>query len=300
VCAKQNCTHTLLLIPSIFRYFSKEVCKKNCTQALLIPSIFRFVTFESRTQFNRIVTDMKQVALVTGSNRGIGFEVLKNLGQAGYRVICSGRDEAKVVEATNQLKSEGFDADFLLMDTNSAESVTAAASAFAAKYEKLDVLVNNAGGGYDWGSTASTIDLREAEATMQWNLFGPWRVIQAFTPYIRNAAPGSRIVNVSSGGGARDDAGSGFGFKQIGNGSVCAYGISKMALNGLTSKLALEFKDAGILVNSCCPGYTNSGNDPTSTARPVATGAASIAWAAKLGPDGPTGGFFRDGEPLQF
>ena len=81
---------------------------------------------------------------------------------------------------------------------------------------------------------------------------------------------------------------------------MSAYGISKMALNGLTSKLALDFKDAGILVNSCCPGYTNSSGDPNSNARPVSAGAASIAWAAKLGPDGPTGGFFRDGEPLQF
>ena len=241
-----------------------------------------------------------QVALVTGANRGIGFEIANQLAKFGFHVVVSGRDQGKVEKAVADLNAKGFNkVEALVMDAMSDESVEAAVKTFSTKHNKLDALINNVGGGYDYAATASTISLDEAQNTMQMNLFSAWRVTQAFAPLLKAASPGARIVMVGSGAGAIKDEESGFGFTSIGNGTVAANGVSKMAVNGLTVKLSLEFKDDGIMVNSTCPGYTDSAGTGNG-GRPVEAGAASIAWAAKLSPGGPTGGFFRDGKPLNF
>ena len=241
-----------------------------------------------------------QIALVTGANRGIGFEIANQLAKFGFHVVVSGRDQGKVEKAVADLNAKGFNkVEALVMDAMSDESVEAAVKTFSTKHNKLDALINNVGGGYDYAATASTISLDEAQNTMQMNLFSAWRVTQAFAPLLKAASPGARIVMVGSGAGAIKDEESGFGFTSIGNGTVAAYGVSKMAVNGLTVKLSLEFKDDGIMVNSTCPGYTDSAGTGNG-GRPVEAGAASIAWAAKLSPGGPTGGFFRDGKPLNF
>ncbi len=143
--------------------------------------------------------------------------------------------------------------------------------------------------------SVSNADLEPVQTLMATNLYGAWRTIQAFLPLIRQSRHG-RIVNVSSGAGSHGDMQFGLA---TGNGAVASYGISKAAVNALTSKLAAELAGTGILVNAVCPGLTATAPGMEAMgARPVAEGAASVAWAALLPDGGPTGGFFRDGKPL--
>jgi NAD(P)-dependent dehydrogenase (short-subunit alcohol dehydrogenase family) len=156
----------------------------------------------------------------------------------------------------------------------------------AAMLGRVDVLVNNAGVHYDTWQRATTADWQIVRAAFETNVFGAWRMAQAFAPMMRDAGWG-RIVNVSSGAGslASMDAG------------TPAYSTSKAALNALTRVLAAELRGTGVLVNAVCPGWvaTDMGG---AGGRPVAEGAASVLWAVELPNDGPTGGFFRNGEPL--
>jgi NAD(P)-dependent dehydrogenase (short-subunit alcohol dehydrogenase family) len=126
------------------------------------------------------------------------------------------------------------------------------------------------------------------------NLFGVWRVTQAFLELLRGSGRG-RIVNVSSGAGSH-------GEPQFGLSSgptAASYAVSKAALNALNSKLAAELDGSGVLVNAVDPGLTATAPGMEAMgARPVHEGAASVVWAATLPDDGPTGGFFRDGKPL--
>lgn len=130
---------------------------------------------------------------------------------------------------------------------------------------------------------------------LETNLFGAWRMTHAFLPLLRMSAHG-RVVNVSSGAGSHGDASFGL---TTNNGASASYGISKAALNALTVKFAVELADSGVLVNAACPGLTATAPGMEAMgARPVADGARSIVWAATLPDDGPTGGFFRDGQLL--
>ena len=157
------------------------------------------------------------------------------------------------------------------------------------------MLVNNAAAYADWTEMASTADLETARRVLDTNLFGAWRVCQAFIPLMRRSSRG-RIVIVSSGAGSHGEPR--FGLTANG-GSAATYGISKAALNALAAKLAAELETTGILVNAVDPGLTATYPGAEAMgARPVAEGAASVAWAATLPDGGPTGGFFRDGEPL--
>ncbi|MGH3148102.1 MAG: SDR family NAD(P)-dependent oxidoreductase, partial [Rubrobacter sp.] len=162
------------------------------------------------------------------------------------------------------------------------------------EFGRLDVLVNNAAAFADWSETASGADLESARAVFDTNLFGPWRVCQAFLPLIRGSEHG-RIVNVASGAGSHGET----QFGLAAGPAAASYGISKAAVNALTSKLATELEGTGILVNSVDPGLTATAPGMEEMgARPIPDGAASVVWAAALPDDGPTGGFFRDGEPL--
>lgn len=226
------------------------------------------------------------LALVTGANRGLGLEVCRQLVQQGYQVLLAARDPAKAAAAAKALQSVGLPVEPLVCDVANPTSIAQAAAQVEARHGRLDVLINNAAICYDDGQHPSTTSLPQVEAAMQTNLYGPWRMCQALLPLLRQS-PHPRIVNVSS------EVGS-FAYLW---GSVPAYATSKIALNALTRNLALELKGTGILVNAVCPGWsqTDMGNHG---GRPVADGAASIIWAANLPDDGPTGGFFRDGQPL--
>jgi NAD(P)-dependent dehydrogenase (short-subunit alcohol dehydrogenase family) len=227
-----------------------------------------------------------RIALVTGANRGIGFEVCRQLARSGFVVLLSARVERKARIAARSLSSAG-QVHPLLLDVADEGSIIKAASDVANRYHHLDVLINNAGIHYDTWETVDNADIDgtviEAITT---NLLGPWRVCQAFLPLLRKSRQ-ARIVNVSSESGSLAEMGAG----------PPAYQVTKTALNALTRTLAGELRDSNILVNSVCPGWvaTDMGG---AGGRPIAEGAAGIVWAATLPDEGPSGGFYRDGKPL--
>lgn len=232
------------------------------------------------------------LALVTGATRGIGAEIARQLGQAGYAVLVTGRDLDGARTHADTLTREGLDAHAVHLDIDDPASVTAAADRLGDA--PLDVLVNNAAAFADWTETASTADLDRARAVLDTNLFGAWRVTQAFLPALRRAGS-ARIVNVGSGSGSHGDSQYGLSTHP----ASASYAISKAALHALTAKLAVELAPHGILVNAADPGLTATapGMDAMG-ARPIPDGAASIVWAALLPADGPTGTLTRDGRPL--
>jgi NAD(P)-dependent dehydrogenase (short-subunit alcohol dehydrogenase family) len=240
----------------------------------------------------------KLIALVTGANRGIGFEVCRQLAAQDYSVIVSGRHQARVEQAAAQIAHAGGSAHPLVLDTADDRSARAAAEQVASRFARLDVLVNNAGGNFDMENVASSVSLQYVRETLEMNLLGAWRVTQAMLPLLRQSRRG-RIVNVSSQVGAFESSDP-YGLQQMG-GAVPAYAVSKAALNALTVKLAAELRGSGILVNSVCPGWTATYPGAAEQgARPVTEGAASVVWAATLPGGGPSGGFFRDGQHLSW
>lgn len=235
------------------------------------------------------------VALVTGGARGIGCEVGRQLAERGMTVILGARDPDRSSAAADQLAGLGLDARAGTIDVADGESVATLVAWVEGEFGALDVLVNNAAAFADWSERASGADLESSRAILDTNLFGAWRVCQASLPLLRRSEHG-RIVNVSSGSGSHGETQ--FGLAAPG-GTAAGYAISKAALNALTSKLAAELDGTGILVNSVDPGLTATAPGMEEIgARPIPEGAASVVWAATIPDDGPTGGFFRDGEPL--
>ncbi|MDG4831725.1 SDR family NAD(P)-dependent oxidoreductase [Solwaraspora sp. WMMD1047] len=236
----------------------------------------------------------KTVVLVTGAARGLGREVARQLADTGRHVVIGARDPEQAKRAAAEL-GENVTALPVGLDIGSDDSVRTAAAALSAEPGRLDALVNNAAAFVDWTEVVSRADLAAANEVMQTNLFGTWRLIQALLPLLRQS-PAPRIVNVSSGAGSHDDQA--FGLRVRG-GAAASYGISKAALNALTSTLAAELAGTPVLVNSVCPGLTATWpGAETMGARPIPDGARGIVWAATLPDDGPTGGFFRDTKPL--
>ena len=227
-----------------------------------------------------------RIALVTGANRGIGFEVCRQLAGKGFIVLLTARDARKAKAAADALNRAGR-VESLALDVDDADSIAKAAAEVAGQYERLDVLINNAGINYDTWETVENADIDgTVMETITTNLLGPWRVCQAFLPLLRRSKS-ARIVNVSSESGSLSEMGAG----------PPAYQVTKAALNALTRTLAGELRGSHILVNSVCPGWVATDMGGTG-GRPVAEGAAGIVWAATLPDDGPSGGFFRDGKPL--
>ncbi len=225
------------------------------------------------------MTTTSRAALVTGANRGIGLAVCRQLVSRGWRVLLGARDPAK-----GQAAAEGLGGDVRAVALDLADPD--APMRLRREIGPVDALVNNAGVHYDTWEHALDADWRIVREAFEINLFGSWRMAQAFAPPMREAGWG-RIVNVSSGAGSLASLGAG----------TPAYATSKAALNALTRVLAAELEGSGVLVNAICPGWvaTNMGG---ARGRPVAEGAASVLWAVDLPDDGPSGGFFRDGRPL--
>jgi NAD(P)-dependent dehydrogenase (short-subunit alcohol dehydrogenase family) len=234
------------------------------------------------------------LALVTGANRGLGLEVCRQLAQQGITVILTARDANKGEQSAQQLLEEGLAILFKPLDVADDDSVGQVAQNLQVEFGYLDILINNAGINFDFQQPTLEADLEDVQRTLNTNLFGAWRTTQAFLPLLRKSHHG-RIVNVSSGAGSFAGP---RGLQEQGEG-LPAYAISKAALNALTVKLSRSLQETGILVNAVCPNFTATypGTEEMG-ARPVAEGAAGIVWAALLPDDGPTGGFFRDEQPL--
>lgn len=226
------------------------------------------------------------IALVTGANRGIGLEVVRQLAQAGMTAILGSRDLHKGSTAAEPLIKTGLTVLPHQLDVTHPESIQQLALLVEQEFGHLDVLVNNAGVLYDTWQKPSHADLFVVEEAIATNTLGPWRMCQAFLPLLRKSQRG-RIVNVSSEAGSLASMGAG----------TPAYSTSKAALNAFTRQLAAELRGTGILVNAVCPGWvaTDMGG---AGGRPVKDGAVGVVWAATLPDGGPTGGFFRDGKPL--
>jgi len=231
------------------------------------------------------------VALVTGAGRGIGRGVAVQLAARGYHVIAGVRDHTRTNAIADEIEQQsGGRVSAVTLDMNDPDSIATAVSSIAANPGSLDVLVNNAGVGLDFNLPGVLPDFDLIQASLQTNYFGPYRLAAALLPLLRVSKHG-RIVNVSSGMG---------GVAEMGGGSP-GYRVSKAALNTVTRILSTELADDGILVNSACPGFVNTDmGGPFGATKPVEEAAAGIVWLATLPDNGPTGGFFRDGEPVAF
>jgi NAD(P)-dependent dehydrogenase (short-subunit alcohol dehydrogenase family) len=227
----------------------------------------------------------ERIVVVTGANRGIGREVAAQLFGHHWTVVIGSRDLERGQAAVREIGADTAQAMAVQLDVADAASVSAAGEWVANRFGRIDALVNNAAIMYDTWARAVTADLDDVHAAAETNLFGAWRTTQQFLPLLRRSRHG-RIVNVSSEGGSISEM----------TGGTPAYSVTKAALNALTRLLADELRRDHILVNAVCPGWTNT--DMGGGGRPVADGAASVTWAVLLPDDGPTGGFFRDGQPL--
>jgi len=227
------------------------------------------------------------VALVTGANRGLGLECARQLLEHGFMVLLGARDAGRGAAAADALGSAPVRP--VVLDVTSEADVARCGELIGGELGgRLDVLINNAAIHYDSGQTPLTADWRIVTEALETNLLGAWRVARMAAPLMQARHRG-RIVNVSSSAGA---------WRNLGAGTP-AYSLSKLGLNGLTRMLAAELRGSGVLVNAVCPGWvaTDMGG---AGGRPVEEGARGIVWAARLPDDGPSGGFFRDGRPVEW
>ncbi len=222
-------------------------------------------------------------SLVTGANRGIGREVAVQLAARGHHVLVAARNPDNATETVESIGIRSGRATVVPLDIADPVSVAAARDQID-DIGRLDILVNNAAITYDTWQSAIAPDFNVVWEALETNLYGTWQTTAALAPLLRASGQG-RIVNVSSGAGALSDMG----------GRLPAYRISKVGLNALTRMWAAELPT--VLVNAVCPGWvaTDMGG---AGGRPVADGAAGVVWAATLPDDGPTGGFFRDRQPI--
>lgn len=266
----------------------------------------------SLISLGRIVADMlpasakdpnMKTALITGAGRreGIGFETARQMAQQGMQVFLSARSVEKAQQLTQVLRDEGLNVSALQLDTTDPASVTQAIKRIEDQAGRLDVLINNAAIMAVTPVTDFRTDLDVVRQQFEANLIGTWRLSQECFPLLQASGDG-RIVNVSSGAGSFWDPdfglvnNPGFEMSKFGDVPIGSYALTKLALNGLTIKLAKDFNAAGILVNSVCPGLVAT--YPNSPGRPVEDGARSVVWAANIPATGPTGLFFRDGKQL--
>lgn len=246
-----------------------------------------------------MVTAEKKVALVTGANKGIGFETVRQLAQQGITVLLAARDEGRGTEAAKQLQGENLDVHFIKFDVNNADDHSNAARFIADKFGRLDILINNAGVILEteaWGAnTAPTVTPEILRKTFDTNFFNVVALTQRLLPLIRKSAAG-RIVNLSSSLGSlalhTDPQSPIYTTKPL------AYDASKTALNQFSVHLAAALKDTKIKVNSADPGWVKTDMGSQAAPLEVEEGAKTSVWLATLPDDGPTGGYFHQGEPL--
>ncbi len=237
---------------------------------------------------------MDKIALITGVSRemGLGYETAKQLADKGYKVIITAREFEKVKELADKINVTA-----MALDITNDQSVQQLAQDIEKQFGKIDVLVNNAGAFFDQDNEPLSADIQFIKDAFDTNLLGAWRMIKAFEPLLQKSESG-RIVNVSSGAGSFGDPV--FGLANHFS-KVPVYSITKLALNGLTVKLARQLKETKIKINSVDPGFTATypGTENWG-ARPVSEGAKGVVWAATLPDDGPSGEFFRDGQTLSW
>jgi len=258
----------------------------------------------------------QQLAVITGANRGLGLETCRQLAGRGIRVVLTSRDAAQGRAATDQLRSQGLAVRHHSLDVTDSASVAVLADTLRREGSRIDALVNNA------GIALEGFDAGVARHTLAVNCFGAMAVTDRLRPLL---APNGRIVMVSSAMGQTDGlppvlrdrfldpALARDGLVDLLNHFIRdveagrhlergwpanAYRISKVGLNAFTRILARELAASAVRVNAVSPGWVRTAMGGPGAARTVEEGAQGIVWAALVRPDGPTGGFFRDGQPI--
>lgn len=228
-----------------------------------------------------------KVALVTGGNRGIGYELVRQLAMDGFKVILTSRNSETGHEAVQRLKDSHLDVSYVVMDISNEARILKAAATVSEQYGRLDVLINNAGIYLDKNQKLVNMDPSILEKTLVTNFFGAYHVIRSFMPLMEQQSYG-RIINVSSEYGA---------MSEMSSSGVGAYKLSKLILNGLTQLIAAE-SESDIKINAVDPGWVSSDMGGPSAPRTPEQAARSILWLATIGPEGPSGGFFKDGKQI--
>jgi NAD(P)-dependent dehydrogenase (short-subunit alcohol dehydrogenase family) len=233
-----------------------------------------------------------RTALVSGGNRGIGFEVVRQLARLGILVAIGSRDPDKGQAAAAELASEGLEPAVVPLDVTDEASVRDAVAQTRHLFGRIDILVNNAAILLERsanGTAGSVVDvsIEKVVTSFDVNTLGPLRTMQAVLPYMQDEGYG-RIVNVSSGLGQLSDMGSGH----------TAYRLSKAALNALTRTAAADCGKDSIKINAVCPGWVQTDMGGVGATRSPEEGAETVVWLATLDAEGPTGGFFRDKKPI--
>ena len=223
-----------------------------------------------------------KTALISGANKGIGREVARQLAARGFHVFVGARNAKAGRKAAEEIAKQSGKATFLEIDIADNDSVTKAAREFSNIEDHLDVLVNNAGIVADGDEAILEVSDDLFRKTLETNTLGPLRVTRAFVALLRKSkAP--RVINVSSGSGQLTDGADGW---------APAYSISKTALNGVTSQLAVALPK--FAVNSVCPGWVRTDMGGENANRSVEEGADTIVWLAGEAPHKLTGKFLRD------
>src|SRR5712671_3806835 len=225
----------------------------------------------------------QKIVVVTGANRGIGFEIVRQLARAGARVILTARQVKAGKEAVSQLKAEGLIADFRRLEVTEEKSIRGLHGFISESLGKLDVLINNAGIIESTDSDVLEVPPATVRTTLETNTLAPLRLSQFLAPLL-GKGKGGRIINLSSGMGALSGMGS----------DHAAYRMSKTALNAVTKMLAAAFQREKIAVNSVCPGWVRTDMGGPNAERDVAQGADSAVWLALEAPQALTGKFIRD------
>ena len=226
--------------------------------------------------------------LITGANRGIGFEIARQLLQKGFQVFISGRDETKLSQALAQLKRESTSVEMVLMDVGKFESVKEASRILTERNIQLDVVINNAAILLKEDISLIGHNDEVLKTTINTNCYGPVRVIHAFLPLMKTSG---RIINVTSEGGS---------MSQPVGGWNPAYCVSKTMLNSITRHLAFELSGKHISVNAVSPGWVKTNMGGKSAPRSIEKGAETPVWLASDAPQELTGKFFRDKSELKW
>ncbi|MCC7461928.1 MAG: SDR family NAD(P)-dependent oxidoreductase [Gammaproteobacteria bacterium] len=239
-------------------------------------------------------TAARRIGLVTGANRGIGFEICRQLAANGVTVLLGARDAAAGGEAAAVLRAEGLEVQAIRIDTADPQSFEAARDFLAHEFGHLDILVNNIGMGFDWGHTAADVPLRLLRETFEINFFSIVDLTQRLLPLIRRSRAG-RIVNHSSAIGSLTRRANQAAWNE--GDWPLAYSASKTALNSFTMHLACALRKTPIKVNAAHPGIVRTDPNPQGLIGP-AEGARTAVALALLPEEGPTGGFFHLGESI--
>jgi NAD(P)-dependent dehydrogenase (short-subunit alcohol dehydrogenase family) len=234
-------------------------------------------------QFGGGLVMARFTALVTGGNRGIGLKTAELLAREGITTVITARNAKEGSQAISDIQNEGLPIHCVALDVADPEAIAETVAIVCRDFGPIGVLINNAGVLFQ--DRLLSGDLENWQTSWQVHVNGPLYLIRAVVPQMRRLNYG-RIVNVSSGWGSFHE---GLG--------PAYYGITKAALNALTVKAAEELPDS-IKINAVCPGWVRTRMGGDGATRSVDEGAQSVLWAALLKEDGPTGGFFRDGNPI--